>query len=51
MLSIHFNHCIFDFLQRCKNAQKAIKLQIWTWQLIKGKFDFKIPKFHLSYTD
>ena len=39
------------FFQRCKNAQKAIKLQIWTWQLIKGKFNFKIPKCYLNQTD
>ena len=31
-----------------KNAQKIIKLQIWTWQLIKAKFIFKTLEFNLS---
>ena len=26
-------------------------MEIWTWQLIKGKFNFKITKFYLSQTD
>ena len=40
-----------DFFQRYKNVSKAIKLQIWTWQLIKEKFNFKIAKFHLGQND
>jgi hypothetical protein len=38
-----------DFFNRCKNTQKAIKLFIWAWQLIEGKFNFEISKFNLNW--
>ena len=42
---------VSDFFKRCKNAQKAMKLQLWARQLIAGKFYFKIAKVNLSHTD
>jgi hypothetical protein len=33
------------------DVQKAIKLQIWAWQLIKRKFNFKISMFNLNEKD
>ena len=29
----------------------CLKVQIWAWQLIKGKFNFEITKFSLSQND
>jgi hypothetical protein len=31
--------------------RKAIELHIWAWQLIKGKFNFEISMFNLSWMD
>ena len=34
-----------NFFNCCKNIQKAIKLQMQAWKLIKRKFNLKISKF------
>ena len=41
-------HQIVFFFKRCKNVQKAIKLQMWAEQLIKAKSNFQTLKFNLS---
>ena len=40
-----------DFFNCCKNVQKAIRLQIWSWQLMQQKSNFKMQKFNLNQID
>ena len=38
------------FFNRCKDTQKAIKLHMWAWQLIKGKLFRKLEKVAIRWT-
>jgi hypothetical protein len=41
-----------DFFNRCKHdQQKAIKSQVWSWQPMQQKSNFKMPKFNLNQID
>jgi hypothetical protein len=48
--SLIFNFPTVNF-STVVDVQKAIKLQIWAWQLIKRKFNFKISMFNLNEKD
>ena len=45
------DHSIVVNFSTVVDVQKAIKLQIWAWQLIKRKFNFKISMFNLNEKD